>query len=114
MNRKVFAATAGLTVAVGIGLWLSVDNASGDPPPRGDVVVFVTSQGLYYDSIVNGPLPPHGQFQLLEEGANGLQTEFGPGDPGYLGGRWMTDSDGDGEIDTYFSWPLLPPGRETP
>ncbi len=25
----------------------------------------MTSQGLYYDSIVNGPLPPHGPFQLL-------------------------------------------------
>lgn len=114
MNRKVFVATAGLTLAVALGLWLSANDASGDPPPRGDVVVFVTGQGLYYDSIVNGPLPPHGPFQLLEEGANGLQTEFGPGDPGYLGGRWMIDGDGDGEIDTYFSCPLLPPGRETP
>lgn len=78
------------------------------------VVVFVTSQGLYYDSIVTAdPLPPDGPFQLLEMGPNGLQTEFGPGDPSYLGGRWKEDFDGDGEFH-YFECPLLPPGRENP
>jgi hypothetical protein len=92
---------------------LSSADASGDPPQRGDTVVYVTGQGLYYDSIVNGPLPPKGPFQLLEMGPNGLQTEFGPGDPGYLGGRWKADFDGDGNFD-YFSCPLLPPGRENP
>lgn len=101
-------------VMIGTLLTWSGDGAFGDPPPRGDVVVFVTSQGLYYDSVVNGPLPPNGPFQLLEMGPNGLQTEFGPGDPGYIGGRWELDSDGDGEIDMRFSCPLLPPGRENP
>ena len=111
-RNSLFVAAA--IVVVGAVLALSTPGANGDPPPRGDVVVFVTSQGLYYDSIVNGPLPPRGPFQLLEMGANGLQTEFGPGDTGYRGGRWMMDGDGDGEIDTYFSCPLLPPGRENP
>jgi hypothetical protein len=77
-------------------------------------IVFVTSQELYYDSIVtNDPLPAKGPFQLLEMGPNGLETEYGPGDPEYVGGRWVVDFDGDG-VYHYFSCPLLPPGRETP
>ena len=112
--RKPTLFAAAAMVGVGVVLTLSTERAAGDPASRGDVVVFVTSQGLYYDSIVNGSLPPRGPFQLLEMGPNGLQTEFGPGDRGYRGGRWMMDSDGDGEIDRYFSCPLLPPGRESP
>lgn len=77
-------------------------------------VVYVTSQGLYYDTfVVNDPLPMHGRFQLL---ANG-QTEFGPGQPGYLGGRWWVDENGNGiqdPEDHYFLCPLLPPGRPMP
>lgn len=77
-------------------------------------VVFVTSQGLYYDTfVVKDPLPMHGPFQLLESG----QTEFGPGQPGYLGGRWWEDLNEDGVQDPddhYFLCPLLPPGRTTP
>jgi hypothetical protein len=78
------------------------------------VVVYVTSQGLFYDSIVNADLPPKGSFQLLEPGGpqGALMTEFGPGDPGYLGGRWMMDMSGDGQIDSYFSCSLLVTGRE--
>jgi len=48
--------------------------------------------------------------------ANGT-TEFGPGDPGYLGGRWWEDTNGNGiqdATDHYFLCPLLPPGRTTP
>jgi hypothetical protein len=77
-------------------------------------VIFVTSQGLYYDTFVAvDPLPMQGKFQLLSEG----QTEFGPGDPGYLGGRWWEDLNGNGTQDPedhYFLCPLLPPGRPTP
>lgn len=76
-------------------------------------VIYVTSQGLYYDTFtVVDPLPFQGKFQKLENG----ETEFGPGDPGYLGGRWWVD-DGDGVMeasDHYFLCPLLGPGRETP
>jgi len=55
-------------------------------------VIFVTSQGLYYDSIVVAdPLPMKGRFQQLIPGENGLSTEFGPGTPGHLGGRWWVD-----------------------
>jgi hypothetical protein len=77
-------------------------------------VVYVTSQGLYYDTfVVKDPLPMEGRFQLL---ANG-QTEFGPGQPGYLGGRWWEDTNGNGMQDSedhFFLCPLLPPGRSTP
>ena len=77
-------------------------------------VIYVTSQGLYYDTfVVVDPLPIHGPFQLL---VNGM-TEFGPGDPGYLGGRWWEDLNNNGEQDEddhYFLCPLLGPGREDP
>ena len=77
-------------------------------------VIFVTSQGLYYDTfVVKDPLPMEGKFQLLADG----QTEFGPGQPGYLGGRWWEDLNVNGiqdPEDHYFLCPLLPPGRPTP
>jgi hypothetical protein len=77
-------------------------------------VVYVTSQGLYYDTFVaRDPLPMQGRFQQI---ANG-QTEYGPGDPGYLGGRWWEDLNGNGvqdPTDHYFLCPLLGPGRSTP
>lgn len=82
----------------------------GDRTPG---VVFVTSQGLYYDTfVVKDPLPMNGRFQLLTNG----QTEFGPGQPGYLAGRWWEDVNGNSVQDPgdhYFLCPLLPPGRPT-
>ena len=77
-------------------------------------VVYVTSQGLYYDTfVVKDPLPMRGKFQLLVNG----ETEFGPGQPGYLGGRWWVDMNANGVQDAgdhFFLCPLLPPGRPTP
>jgi hypothetical protein len=88
--------------------------------PDSPIVIYVTSQGLYYDSIPGPTLPAHGRFQKLEPAAGphgGPQTEFGPGDHDFVGGRWWVDVNGnemmDGE-DVYFSCPLLGPGRETP
>jgi hypothetical protein len=76
--------------------------------------VYVTSQGLYYDTFVSADsLPMHGSFQKLENG----QTEFGPGTPGYLGGRWWIDVNGDNlqnEGDVFLLCPLLGPGRTSP
>jgi hypothetical protein len=81
---------------------------------EGAGVIFVTSQQLYYDTFVTtDPLPMHGPFQLLVNGT----TEFGPGDPGYLGGRWWEDLNGNGvqdDGDHFFLCPLLPPGRPNP
>lgn len=79
-------------------------------------VVYVESQGLFYDSIVLADLPPNGRFQQLKpgEGPSGLATEFGPGDVGYLGGRWWIDINDNGYQDAgdaFFLCPLLGPGR---
>lgn len=79
-------------------------------------VIYVTSQGLYYDSIVLADLPANGNFQQLIPSMNGLETEFGPGDVGHLGGRWWIDLNGDSAMDAgdkYFLCPLLGPGRDT-
>lgn len=79
-------------------------------------VIYVTSQGLYYDSIVLADVPPNGNFQQLMPGEKGLETEFGPGEVGHLGGRWWLDLNGDGEMnegDKFFLCPLLGPGRTT-
>lgn len=79
-------------------------------------VVYVESQGLFYDSIVLADLPQKGRFQQLKPGVgpSGLATEFGPGDVGYLGGRWWIDVNGNGyqdADDAFFLCPLLGPGR---
>ena len=81
-------------------------------------VIYVTSLGQYFDSIVLTDLPPmQGRFQQLIPGMNGLETEYGPGQPGHLGGRWWLDSNEDGMMDAedaYFMCPLLGPGRDQP
>ena len=82
-------------------------------------VVYVTTQGLFYDSIVvvspEKGLPMEGPFQKLEmTGPSGLQTEFGPGDIGHFGGRWWVDAHENGVMDdgdVFFLCPLLGPGR---
>ena len=92
------------------------DRTTGRGNPTGPVV-FVTSQGLYYDSIVVAdPLPMKGRFQQLIPGQNGLMTEYGPGEVGHLGGRWWVDVNPNGMMDKedhFFLCPLLGPGRET-
>ena len=91
--------------------------APGGRPASGGVI-YVTGQDLYYDTFVAvDPLPFKGRFQQIEVGPNGPQTEFGPGDRGYLGGRWWMDTNGNGyqdEGDHFFLCPLLGPGRSQP
>jgi hypothetical protein len=109
MNKKrcIHMAAALLAVLVTFALF-------GEPAAanRGDGalgVVFVTSQGLYYDTFVSATeLPPRGPFQLLVDGV----TQYGPGDRHYVGGRWKVP-DGDGGF-RYFLCPLLGPGRTSP
>ena len=101
-----------LALAVLVGLLALPAFAQKNPKATG--TVFVSSQGLYYDTfVVKDPLPMHGKFQLLVNGV----TEFGPGDPGYLGGRWWEDLNQNNvqdEGDHFFLCPLLPPGRPNP
>ena len=105
--------------------------AKGPPPGTGPgeervrVTVYVESQGLIYNSIVGPALPQSGPFQELRpgEGPDGiLATDFGPGDAGYVGGRWWIDNGTEGDHagngimdpdDTYFSCPLLGKGHAT-
>ena len=82
-------------------------------------VIYVTGQDLYYDTILLNPLPYNGttNFQQLIPLPTGPETEFGPGDTGYYGGRWWVDANGNGYMDdedVYFLCPLLGPGREEP
>ena len=114
-----------LTSALALIISVLMINSSANASNRdnSDVIkngptVFVTSLGLYFDSIVvTDTLPQAGNFQQLIPTMHGLETEFGPGQPGHLGGRWWVDVDENGEMDAsdaYFLCPLLGPGRETP
>jgi hypothetical protein len=102
----------GVALVVALVFTLGASAAGGRAGETG--VIYVTSQDLYFDTfVVVDPLPMHGKFQQLENGT----TEFGPGDPGYLGGRWWEDTNGNGVQDAddhYFLCPLLGPGREAP
>ena len=115
---KMIAIVAAITavVAMSTGALAKERNIGGGNFPT--AVVYVVSQGLFYDSIVLGDLPMRGRFQLLEmTGPTGLQTEFGPGDHGYVGGRWWVDVNGDSTMDAddmFFLCPLLGPGRTVP
>ncbi len=85
--------------------------AGADGRHFSDGAVYVTSQGLYYDTFVSAQeLPQEGPFQRIYAG----ETEFGPGDPGYLGGRWWVDNNNNfvmDEGDVFLLCPLLGPGR---
>lgn len=109
MKRKFLVLLVVAMLAVLIVIPASANRGNGDLG-----VVYVSSQGLYYDTFVSANLlPMHGRFQLL---ANGV-TEFGPGDQGYVGGRWWIDNNSNGimdEEDTFLLCPLLGPGRTTP
>jgi hypothetical protein len=117
MRRALLiAVTTALLMALAIPAFATRGGSGG----RGDgPIVYVTGQGLYYDSIVVAdPVPANGPFQKLEmTGPTGLQTEFGPGDRGYVAGRWWVDVNGNDEMDDgdhFFVCPLLGPGREAP
>lgn len=100
--------TAGETLAVRGG-----SGGRGDGP-----VIYVVSQGLFYDSIVTAdPLPRKGHFQELRMSGGGLETDYGPGNREYRGGRWWIDLNGNGNMDDgdkFFNCPLLGPGRDEP
>ena len=77
------------------------------------IVIFVISQGLFFDACVTPtPLPMHGDFQLIING----RTELGPGQVGFLNGRWWDDLNHNGIKDAgddFFFCPLVGVGRVT-
>ncbi len=115
MRRSIFvlAIAAMLVAALAIP---ALARGKGNPNPQ--PVVYVTSQNLAFDSIVVADLPflEGARYQeLVPGGPTGLQTQFGPGDVGYVGGRWFMDTDGVSGLssgDTFFLCPLLGPGFE--
>jgi hypothetical protein len=123
MNRRKLVPVLCTTVAV-VALTLALPASALAGRGNGPVgVIYVTSQDLYYDTIGLGDLPPHGPFQMLivdlDSDGNIVSaiTDYGPGDPEYVGGRWeawIYDSNGDLVAIRYFECPLLPPGREEP
>lgn len=90
------------------GSTLTVLVTGGDEDPANDVI---------YDSIVKADLPMKGRFQQLlpnPGGSTPVKTVYGPGDHGYVGGRWwmdLNDNDVMDEGDHFFICPLLGPGR---
>jgi hypothetical protein len=124
----------GLVSVVVFSLLLSVPLVLAVPPPQArgppghidepEAVIYVTSQEKYYHTIVpyaGGNLPWNGHnggsFQPLDTSTSPASTPYGPGDPGYRGGRWWVDSNHNGyqdAEDTYFLCPLLGPGRDSP
>jgi len=104
--RRILVAMAALAILLG-----SSATSADAQPPRG--AVYVASQGLCYATFVSAEsLPPHGPFQLITPsticGPGTSMTQFGPGDPGYVGGRWVTP-EGD-----HFLCPLVGPGYLPP
>jgi len=112
----VFMLVAAVVFTCAAGSAYATRGGSGG---RGDgPVIYVVGHGLFYDSIVTAdPLPMRGPFQELRSTGGELETDYGPGDRNYFGGRWWLDLNGNGEMDgsdKYFSCPLLGPGREEP
>jgi len=109
MKRKLGILIAVVMIALVAAVPVSANRGDGALG-----TVYVSSQGLYYDTFVTVEvLPMKGKFQKLEAGV----TEFGPGTPGYLGGRWWVDANGNDiqdEGDSFLLCPLLGPGRSEP
>jgi hypothetical protein len=131
LNKKIMLSlVAGFLISFAVPSVFALPPAGRPVGPREPGhSIYVTSQNLYYNTIVPILPPPDGKglpwnshnqgsFQLLDTATG--QTEFGPGDPGYRGGRWWVDDgdniqeDPDISDDYYFLCPLLGPGMETP
>ena len=116
MRRMLYTAVmAGLVMALMAVPALANNGNSSAAGGRAasDLTVTVDSTGLTYDSIVTAQLPPKGPFQKLVPVDGHLTTAYGPGDPGYLGGRGGLDANGNNEMDPgeTFLCPLLGPGQ---
>jgi hypothetical protein len=110
-KRFVVGGLCAVAVAVALGFGRAAVEAQKKGRAHTLGTVYVTSQEMYYDTFVTAEeLPPHGPFQLLVNG----QTEFGPGDPGYLGGRWKVPNPDSETGYDYLLCPLLGPGRANP
>lgn len=112
------------SMAVG-ALILMVGTVMAKPPVTGRAFnkghyIYVESQDAFYETIVpitpDKGLPMNGPFQQIwPDGGPGdyPHTAVGPGDPGFVGGRWWVDANMNYEMDAgdvFFLCPLLGPG----
>lgn len=117
MRKIALIALVAAAAVAALGLFtLGSASAKTQDKPLTRVVVYVESQDICFDSIVTAQdLPDRGPFQTLAPdldencGAGSLITEFGPGDQGYVGGRWELTMLS-GEV-VHFVCPLLGPGE---
>ena len=123
MNPKKTIVLLTLAALSMIAVSIVTTNAiPSDHPHFGPLgTIYVNGQGLYYDTFVTVEPIPYtghngGSFQQIYPDHS---TDYGPGDPGYRGGRWWVDlnnnhvMDPEG-IDHYLLCPLIGPGRATP
>jgi hypothetical protein len=110
---------AALLLTVALPVYAQPPANGGGPGAPALGTIYVTNQGLYYGTFVTvEPLPWTGHNQNSFQKLYDHTTDYGPGDPGYRGGRWWVDLNGNNEqdpegIDHYVLCPLIPPGRET-
>jgi hypothetical protein len=108
-------------LTISVPLALAVPNGPPGHIDEPEAVIYVTSQDMYYHTIVpyatGSNLHWNGHngdsFQLLDTKTTPANTPYGPGDVGYRGGRWWVDSNPNGYQDagdTFFLCPLLGPG----
>ena len=100
----------------------SVMALKGGADPQNPGEIYVAGQELYYHTFVaQDPLPYNGHngnsFQRLYFVEGQATTDFGPGNPGYKGGRWWVDLNNDNVMDPegtdhYNLCPLIGPGYE--
>ena len=111
-----------ILLSVPMALAVVVDNPGRGPPTHVNDndpgTIYVTSQDMTYYTIVpyaGGNLVYNGHngasFQPIDPTTTPASTPYGPGDPGYRGGRWWVDVNGNGEMDPegtdhYFLCPL--------
>lgn len=100
----------GTAAVVAVAVFLATNAVAKDRTAgRGTgPVVYVESQGLFYDSIVLADLPPNGRFQQLKPGVgpSGLATEYGPAtwDISPVAGGSMPTKTGSWTMVTHFSF----------
>jgi hypothetical protein len=126
LNKK-FSSSVAIALSLAFLLTLAIPFAFAKPAgiPRGTDVVYVIGQDKYYDTIVpidtDKQLPFKGPFQqiipITDQGVVAGMTQYGPGDPQYVGGRWWVDVNPNGYPDAndiFFLCPLRGPGRDSP
>lgn len=119
MKTKLIIAVSVVMMFVIPGTALALKGGAGGRVDNN--AIFVTSDGLYYDTFVSqDPVPYNGHngnsFQELYFVNGQPTTDYGPGDPGYKGGRWWLDLNGNDKkdpegVDHYFVCPLFGPGE---